>query len=53
MLDGNAYRSLMQEDADADLLPRLRDPALLEAFAALKHDLRAVINEIASSKDPN
>ena len=38
MLDGNAYRSLMQEDADADLLPRLRDRALLEAFAALKHD---------------
>jgi hypothetical protein len=47
MLDGKAYKALLQEDADPDLVPRLRDPALLEAFAALKPHLRAVLAEIA------
>jgi hypothetical protein len=52
MLDGKAYRSRLQEDADPDLIPRLCDPALLEAFAALKPHLRTVLSEIAG-KDPD
>ena len=35
MLDGKAYRTLLPDDTDPDLVPRLRDPALLNAFAAL------------------
>jgi hypothetical protein len=50
MLDGKAYKALLQEDADTDLVPRLRDPALLEAFAALKPHLRAVLAEIAGQR---
>ena len=50
MLDGNAYRALLSNDTDTDLFPRLRDPALLKAFAALKDDLSAIV-KIASGKN--
>ncbi len=43
MLDGKAYRTLLPDDTDPDLVPRLRDPALLNAFAALADDLRMVL----------
>jgi signal transduction histidine kinase len=33
--DGKAYKALLSDDTDPDLVPRLRDPALLNAFAAL------------------
>jgi hypothetical protein len=51
MLDGKAYKALLSENTDSYLLPRLRDPALLEAFAALEHDLRRVLGGIASVED--
>ena len=51
MLDGKAYKALLVDDTDSYLVPRLRDPALLQAFAALEHDLRAVLGEIASGED--
>jgi hypothetical protein len=51
MLDGKAYKALLPDDTDPDLVPRLRDPALLEAFAALADDLRTVMGQIASDRD--
>ena len=51
MLDGKAYKALLGDDTDSYLVPRLRDPALLQAFAALEHDLRAVLGKIASGAD--
>ena len=50
MLDGKAYRTLLPDDTDPDLVPRLRDSALLNAFAALADDLRTVMGQIASGK---
>jgi hypothetical protein len=47
MLDGKAYKALLSDDPDPDLVPRLRDPSLLSAFAALADDLRTVIGQIA------
>jgi hypothetical protein len=44
--DGKAY---MFDDTDPDLVPRLRDPGLLNA--ALADDLRTVMGQIASGKD--
>ena len=49
--DGKAYKALLSDDTDPDLVPRLRDPALLNAFAALAGDLRTVMGQIASGKD--
>jgi hypothetical protein len=46
MLDGNAYKALMSDDAEPDLVPRLRDPALLNAFAALANDLRTILKAL-------
>ena len=43
MLDGKAYKALLSDDTDPDLVPRLRDPNLLNAFAALADDLRMVL----------
>jgi hypothetical protein len=51
MLDGKAYKALLADDTDSDLVPRLRDPALWKAFAALEDDLRMVMGQIASDKD--
>ena len=51
MLDAKAYKALMSNDTDPDLLPRLRDPGLLSAFAALADDLRTVTGQIASGRD--
>jgi hypothetical protein len=51
MLDGKAYKALMSDDTDPDLVPRLRDPGLLSAFAALADDLRTVMGQIASGRD--
>ena len=51
MLDGKAYKALLSGDTDSYLVPRLRNPALLQAFAALEHDLRTVLGKIASGKD--
>ena len=51
MLDEKAYKALLSGDTDSYLVPRLRDPALLQAFAALEHDLRTVLGKIASGKD--
>jgi hypothetical protein len=50
MLDG-AYKALLSDDTDPDLVPRLRDPKLLNAFAALADDLRTVIDQIALGRD--
>ena len=52
MLDGKAYKSRLP-GADHALFPRLREPALLEAFAALQDDLRRVVNQVASAKEPD
>jgi hypothetical protein len=46
MLNGKAYKALLSDGTDSDLIPRLRDPVLLEAFAALADDLRAVVGQI-------
>ena len=35
MLDGKAFKALLSDETDSDLVPRLRDPALLKAFAVL------------------
>jgi hypothetical protein len=43
MLDGKAFKALLSGETDSDLVPRLGDPALLQAFAALADDLRTVI----------
>jgi hypothetical protein len=43
MLDGKAYKAQLCGDTDSDLVPRLRDPNLLNAFAALADDLRMVL----------
>ncbi len=51
MLDGKAYKALLPDETDSDLVPRLRDPALLKAFAALSDDLRTVMGQIAWGKD--
>jgi hypothetical protein len=51
MLDGKAYKALLGDDTDSYLVPRLRDPALLQAFAALEHDLKAVLGKVASGED--
>jgi hypothetical protein len=48
MLDGKAYRTLLPDDTDPDLVPRLRDPALLNAFAALADPLKMVLGQISS-----
>jgi hypothetical protein len=51
MLDGKAYGSRLVGRAEADLTPRLRDPALLEAFAALGNSLQTIMRQIASGPD--
>ena len=51
MLDGKAYKALLSGDTDSYLVPRLRDPALLQAFAALEHDLRTVLGNLASGEN--
>ena len=50
MLDGKAYKVLLPDGTDSDLVPRLRDPALLKAFAALADDLRTVVGQIGGRK---
>jgi hypothetical protein len=51
MLDGKAFKTLLSDETDSDLVPRLRDPALLNAFAALADNLRKVMDQIALGKD--
>jgi hypothetical protein len=51
MLDGKAHKALLSDHPDPDLFSRLRDPALLEAFAALADDLKMVMDQIASGND--
>ena len=50
MLDGKAYKALLSDNTDSYLVPRLRDPALLQAFAALEHDLRTVLGQVTPGK---
>ena len=49
--DDKAYRSLLADDTNSELVPHLRYPGLLKAFAALEEDLRAVVGQIASDKE--
>ena len=51
MLDGKAYKSLLSHHAEPDLIPRMRDPDLLKAFAALADSLRTIIDQIAADND--
>jgi hypothetical protein len=51
MLDGKAFKTLLSDETDSDLIPRLRDPALLKAFSALADDLRTVVGQISLGKD--
>jgi hypothetical protein len=44
-------KTLLSDETDSDLVPRLRDPALLNAFAALADNLRKVMDQIALGKD--
>jgi hypothetical protein len=44
-------KTLLSDETDSDLVPRLRDPALLKAFAALADNLRKVMDQIALGKD--
>jgi hypothetical protein len=39
------------QSVQSDLVPRLRDPAILNAFAALADNLRKVMDQIALGKD--
>jgi hypothetical protein len=50
MLDGKAYKALSSYDTDPDLVPRLHDPALLNAFAALADDLRTVMRQVEAPR---
>ena len=50
MLDGKTYQALLSDGTEPDLLPRLRDPGLQRAFAALANDLRTVVRRAASEK---
>ena len=52
MLDGNAYKALLSENTEPDLMPRLRDPVLLKGFAALAGDLTMIMSQIGSGRDP-
>ena len=51
--DDNTYKSLLADDMHSELLPDLRDPGLLKAFATLEEDLRMVVGQIASDKEPD
>jgi hypothetical protein len=51
MLDGKAYKILLSHHTEPDLIPRMRDPALLEAFAALADDLKTIVDQIAAGND--
>ena len=51
MLDGKAYKILLAQHTEPDLIPRMRDPALLSAFAVLADDLRTIIDQIAAGND--
>ena len=48
--DDKTYKSQLADDMDSELVPDLRDPGLLKAFAALEEDLRMVVRQIASGK---
>jgi len=39
-------KSLLVDDTDSELVPHLRDPELLKAFAALEEDLRMVVGQL-------
>ena len=39
MLDDNAYRTLLSENTEPDLIPRLRDPALLARLSQLEQKI--------------
>jgi hypothetical protein len=45
MLDDD-NKSRLADDIDSEIVPRLRDPELLKAFAALEEDLRIVVGQI-------
>jgi len=49
--DDKTYKSQLADDMDSELVPDLRDPWLLKAFAALEEDLRMVVRQIASGKE--
>ena len=49
--DDKTYKSQLADDMDSELVPDLRDPELLKAFAALEEDLRMVVGQIASGKE--
>ena len=51
--DDKTYKSLLADDMDSELVSDLRDPELLKAFAALEEDLRMVVGQIASDKEPD
>ena len=52
MLDDD-NESLLADEMDSELAPHLRDPGLLKAFATLEEDLRMVVGQIASDKEPD
>jgi hypothetical protein len=45
MLDDD-NKSRLADDIDSEIVPHLRDPELLKAFAALEEDLRIVVGQI-------
>jgi len=49
--DDKTYKSQLADDMDLEVVPDLRDPGLLKAFAALEEDLRMVVGQIASGKE--
>jgi hypothetical protein len=51
LYDDETYnKSLLADHMDSELVPDLRDPTLLKAFATLEEDLRMVVGQIASDK---
>jgi hypothetical protein len=48
MLDDDNKSQLADDDIDSELVPHLRDPELLKAFAALEEDLRMVVRQIGT-----
>jgi hypothetical protein len=49
--DDKTYKSQLADDMDLEVVPDLRDPGLLKAFAALEEDLRMVVGQIVSDKE--
>ena len=51
--DDKTYKSPLADEMDLELVLDLRDHGLLKALATLEEDLRMVVGQIASDKEPD